>query len=132
MLVLTLVLTGCVTRPPESPQFRDALPQDAVSLEQPGPDNNSSGDDGVINILALSGGGAYGAYGVGILNGWSERGTRPQFDIVTGVSTGALMSVFAFLGPHYDARLRDLYTNTRKEDIFTSKGITGPVWRQSV
>ncbi len=125
VLALVLVLAGCVTRPAESPQYRDALPQEAVSLEQPEPINNSAGDDGVINILALSGGGAYGSYGVGILNGWSERGTRPEFDIVTGVSTGALMSVFAFLGPHYDARLRDFYTNTKKEDIFTSRGIRG-------
>ena len=50
-----------------------------------------------INILVLSGGADNGAYGAGLLNGWSDRGTRPRFDIVTGVSTGALTAPFAFL-----------------------------------
>src|SRR5262249_23107016 len=53
------------------------------------------------HILALSGGGLFGAYGVGVLTGWSEAGTRPTFDVVTGVSTGALMATFAFLGSEY-------------------------------
>src|SRR3954469_7036374 len=59
------------------------------------------------HFLALSGGGLYGAFGVGVLNGWSAAGTRPEFDAVTGISTGALMSTFAFLGPQYDQYLRD-------------------------
>ena len=49
--------------------------------------------------LALSGGGGSGAFGAGVLNGWSESGTRPEFTIVSGVSTGALIAPFAFLGP---------------------------------
>ncbi len=61
--------------------------------------------------LALSGGGGGGAFGAGVLNGWSESGTRPQFTIVSGVSTGALIAPFAFLGPDYDDRLRQIYTN---------------------
>jgi len=61
--------------------------------------------------LALSGGGGSGAYGAGVLNGWSESGTRPEFTIVSGVSTGALIAPFAFLGPDYDERLRQVYTN---------------------
>jgi len=61
--------------------------------------------------LALSGGGGSGAYGAGVLNGWSESGTRPQFTIVSGVSTGALIAPFSFLGPDYDDRLRQVYTN---------------------
>ena len=61
--------------------------------------------------LALSGGGGGGAYGAGVLNGWSESGTRPEFTIVSGVSTGALIAPFAFLGPDYDDRLRQFYTN---------------------
>jgi predicted acylesterase/phospholipase RssA len=52
-----------------------------------------------------------GAYGAGVLNGWSESGTRPQLTIVSGVSTGALIAPFAFLGPDYDHRLRQVYTN---------------------
>lgn len=81
--------------------------------------------DNKMTILALSGGGAYGAYGVGILNGWTERGDRPEFDAVTGVSTGALISVFAFLGPQYDGVLRKLYTETSQDQVFTSRGIGG-------
>ena len=58
------------------------------------------------NYLALSGGGVYGAFTVGVLNGWTESGRRPQFDVVTGISTGALIATFAFLGPEYDEVIR--------------------------
>jgi predicted acylesterase/phospholipase RssA len=64
-----------------------------------------------FTYLSLSGGGAEGAYGAGILNGWSETGTRPEFTLVSGVSTGALIAPFAFLGPKYDSTLRELYTS---------------------
>src|SRR5262249_41381568 len=56
-------------------------------------------------VLVLSGGGMYGAFTAGVLAGWSETGTRPNFDCVTGVSTGALIATIAFLGPDYDATL---------------------------
>lgn len=69
--------------------------------------------------LALSGGGAYGAFGAGFLNGWTATGERPVFKIVTGVSTGALMAPFAYLGPRYDALLQRIYTTTTRDDIFT-------------
>ena len=64
--------------------------------------------DGRIHYphLALSGGGANGAFGAGFLNGWTATGTRPTFKIVTGVSTGALMAPYAFLGPDHDQALR--------------------------
>ncbi|KQU05537.1 alpha/beta hydrolase [Methylobacterium sp. Leaf469] len=61
--------------------------------------------------LALSGGGGDGAYGAGILNGWTESGKRPEFSLVSGVSTGALIAPFAFVGPEYDAVLKDIYTS---------------------
>ncbi|MEO0681104.1 MAG: patatin-like phospholipase family protein [Pseudomonadota bacterium] len=67
--------------------------------------------------LALSGGGAAGAFGAGLLAGWSERGDRPEFDIVTGVSTGAIIALFAFLGPDYDAQLREFYTQYSTADL---------------
>ena len=63
-----------------------------------------------VNVLALSGGGAGGAFAAGLLDGWTRRGTRPSFDVVTGVSTGALIAPFAFLGSAYDATLARLYT----------------------
>ena len=71
-----------------------------------------------LNVLAISGGGAYGAFDAGVLQGWSESGSRPTFDVVTGVSTGALIATYAFLGPEYDAYVRDAYVNSRAEDIF--------------
>jgi predicted acylesterase/phospholipase RssA len=78
------------------------------------------GADGLIHYahLALSGGGASGAFGAGFLNGWAQAGDRPRFKIVTGVSTGALMAPFALLGPAYDGALRDFYTTTSSRDIF--------------
>lgn len=78
-----------------------------------------------LNILALSGGGADGAFGAGLLVGWSEAGTRPEFDIVTGVSTGALMSTLVFLGPAYDSALTALYTATQSHHIYSARGIDG-------
>ena len=71
-----------------------------------------------VTMLALSGGGDEGAYGAGLLNGWTKSGTRPQFTVVTGVSTGALIAPFAFLGPEYDASLKRVYTQTGAKDIF--------------
>jgi hypothetical protein len=72
------------------------------------------------NVLILSGGDANGAFGCGVLNGWrNAAGGRPKFDIVTGVSTGALMAVFAFLGEEQDdATLREVYTTLRDKDVF--------------
>lgn len=69
--------------------------------------------------LALSGGGGGGAYGAGVLNGWTESGRRPEFTVVSGVSTGALIAPFAFLGPAYDARLRQLYTDGEAQNLFS-------------
>lgn len=63
-----------------------------------------------LNYLALSGGGSAGAFGAGLLVGWTASGKRPEFDIVTGISTGALIAPFAFLGPAYDTQMREVYT----------------------
>jgi len=89
------------------------------------PEDFPADADGVIEHphLALSGGGANGAFGAGFLQGWSRVGNRPLFKTVTGVSTGALMAPFAFLGPAYDETLRDFYTTTRQEDIFARRSI---------
>jgi predicted acylesterase/phospholipase RssA len=74
-----------------------------------------------FNILVLSAGGAYGAYPAGVLAGWSEAGTRPQFDVVTGVSTGALVATLAFLGPERDAELKRFYTQVTDRDVFARR-----------
>ena len=76
---------------------------------------------GHFNILALSGGGSNGAFGAGILNGWSAAGTRPIFKIVTGISTGALIAPFAFLGEGYDQVLKQVYTSVETKDIMKLK-----------
>jgi hypothetical protein len=68
-------------------------------------------------ILALSGGGANGAYGAGLIVGWTETGRRPQFDVVTGVSTGALAAPFAFLGPAWDDKLKSAYVGGKAQNL---------------
>ncbi|TDQ82025.1 patatin-like phospholipase [Dongia mobilis] len=77
-----------------------------------------------LNLLSLSGGGQNGAFGAGFLNGWREAGTRPQFDLVGGVSTGALLATHAFLGtPEDDALLEEMYTGISAEDIYEDRGL---------
>ena len=76
-------------------------------------------------FLAISGGGSDGAFGAGLLVGWSARGTRPEFEAVTGVSTGALIAPFAFLGPKYDKQLRDIYTRHSTEDLLIPMVLAG-------
>jgi len=69
------------------------------------------------NYLAISGGGANGAFGAGLLIGWTATGQRPEFSMVTGVSTGALTAPFAFLGSDYDDEMKEVYTTTTTKDI---------------
>jgi len=76
-----------------------------------------------FDVLALSGGGSNGAYGAGLLVGWTKRGERPEFDIVTGVSTGALTAPFAFLGPAWDDRLAEAYTGKDAGRILRPRGL---------
>nr|WP_234908125.1 patatin-like phospholipase family protein [Ensifer canadensis] len=77
------------------------------------------------DYLAISGGGANGAFAAGVLTGWTKRGDRPAFEVVTGVSTGALAAPFAFLGPRYDAELKEVYTAYGDRDIMRSRGLLG-------
>jgi hypothetical protein len=82
--------------------------------------------------LALSGGGGDGAYGAGVLAGWSRTGTRPQFAIVSGVSTGAFIAPFAFLGPRYDGVLRDIYTGGYAASLAGEPNLLGVVFGTSL
>lgn len=77
------------------------------------------------NILMISGGGAGGAFGVGVLAGWSTTNTRPRFDVVTGVSTGALIAPYAFLGPAYDKTLVHLFTSGVAQELVAINGPFG-------
>jgi len=83
-------------------------------------------------FLSVSGGGSNGAFGAGLLVGWTASGTRPQFDIVTGISTGSLIAPFAFLGPAYDGSLREAYTEVTGKDLYKKKGILSIVGSDSI
>src|SRR5271168_4646101 len=82
--------------------------------------------------LAISGGGENGAYGAGILTAWTEVGTRPVFKAVTGVSTGALIAPFAFLGSAYDKDLERFYTTIDKNQVMVSRGLISGVLGDSL
>lgn len=73
------------------------------------------------HLLSLSGGGDNGAFGAGLLTGWTKHGGRPKFKLVTGVSTGALIAPFAFLGSEYDTALTDVYTNISPSRVFEKR-----------
>ncbi|MEM7671035.1 MAG: patatin-like phospholipase family protein, partial [Pseudomonadota bacterium] len=85
--------------------------QERIALEGKVP------NDGLYDVLVLSGGGPDGAFGAGLLNGWTQRGDRPEFSLVTGISTGALIAPFAFLGSEYDDDVKRFYTETTTDDI---------------
>ena len=89
----------------------------------------SSGDEDAFKrpryYLSISGGGANGAFGAGLLKGWSESGTRPEMTIVTGISTGALIAPFAFLGSDYDDELEQLYTQLSTKDLVVKRSLIG-------
>jgi predicted acylesterase/phospholipase RssA len=133
LAALGLTLAACAAaRPLELEDVRTETPVGAVELfDSTGHPINSQLPDfaGMVkpelNILVLSGGGADGAFGAGVLVGWSETGLRPRFDTVTGVSTGALMATLVFLGSEYDPVLKDVYTTVSSDDIYKKKGIKG-------
>ena len=139
-VALLLILTGCVSVPERQP----LPPEYTLKAGIPGiPDARFWGDEwptfaserwekfsaadfrsefgGIYNkphnYLAVSGGGANGAFGAGLLIGWTATGKRPEFSMVTGVSTGALTAPFAFLGSDYDNQLKEVYTSTSTKDI---------------
>ncbi len=148
VLALQLTVTGCATpeRLPAVPQVSSAqakLPmgpvrflvaretesfaaeamQSAAKEKAYLASKGASGPLPPVSFLAISGGGDNGAFGAGLLNGWTAAGTRPEFKGVTGVSTGALIAPFAFLGPKYDHVLEEVYTTTSQRDIFKKRSI---------
>ena len=131
LLIALSLVSACAMRPKETEDIRTEIPTEAVdptaiTVDALGVDNREKGTgDGVHTILALSAGGADGAFGAGVLAGWTANGTRPEFDVVTGVSTGALLAVLAFLGPEYDGLMKELYTTQTNESIFKKRGLSG-------
>ena len=154
-IILALLLQGCATLRPRNPLPEDleskvqvpGMPAvrawgDEVSevftefaLESVKQEKAALGKDFVKKpavFLALSGGGDDGAFGAGVLCGWTAHGDRPQFKLVTGISTGALIAPFAFLGSSYDDTLRYLYTGITSKDIFRMKSLLTVLWRDSI
>ena len=84
------------------------------------------------NYLAISGGGPNGAFGAGLFVGWTESGTRPEFTMVTGISTGALTAPFAFLRSDYDDTLKEVYTTTSTKDILKERNIFSAIFGDSM
>jgi predicted acylesterase/phospholipase RssA len=93
----------------------------AKSRATRGESSDKAGTRGAATFLAISGGGDDGAFGAGLLVGWTAHGDRPEFSVVTGISTGALSAPFAFLGPDYDHALKSVYTETAASDIFSDE-----------
>ena len=126
-----LLLAGCATRQTASGFAAPALARLAI-VSAADDDGTPIGDPPPSrqvgkrhDVLLLSGGGSLGAFGAGVLAGWSQAGTRPQFDVVTGISTGALMATLAFLGPSHDAELARAYVETTKKDVMKRRGVIG-------
>jgi len=92
----------------------------------------NNGSLGLANFLAISGGGEDGAFGAGLLVGWTESGTRPEFKVVTGISTGALTAPFAFLGPRYDAQLKAVYTTIGAKDVLEERGLLAAIFQDAL
>jgi len=157
LLLLILLAVGCSDPrvPAESPKLTDqatvlgipnarfhpdtqtdAMVQEALSaLERERAARASAGvTNGPLppaNFLAISGGSDDGAFGAGLLVGWSEAGMRPEFKLVTGVSTGALIAPFAFLGSDHDPQLRAVFTGVEPDDIFERRSILTVLFKDS-
>ena len=149
--VLVLLLVACVGAACSHPQRVPAVPQDLTERAElpglPGIRFYTDGDPAIPagiaiaavernmayhaerdggpptrrDLLAISGGGDNGAFGAGLLVGWTAAGTRPEFDVVTGISTGALSAPFAFLGPDYDDELREVYTTISTDNVLEKR-----------
>ena len=154
-VVILLVIQGCATmgaRQPLPAALEDQvqvprLPHVRAWADRPSQSLNESAIESIsqeraayceeslkepVVFLALSGGGDDGAFGAGILCGWSAAGTRPRFKLVTGISTGALIAPFAFLGPEYDPQLKAVYTTVSQKQIFHQKSLLTALWRESL
>lgn len=147
-IALTLALQSCASAPPRNAvpeeqvgratipggsiarMWGDQMPADAEARFELIREQLASNDDEDVftrphYYLSISGGGANGAFGAGLLKGWSESGTRPEMTIVTGISTGALIAPFAFLGSDYDDKLEQLYTTLSTKDLIKKRSLIG-------
>lgn len=133
-----VLLAGCATRP-DAPSYETPTLARMAIVSAADENGTPLGDPPPVrqvgkrhDVLLLSGGGSVGAFGAGVLVGWTKAGTRPQFDVVTGISTGALMATLAFLGPSRDADLTRAYTQVTSKDVMKRRGIIGFAKRASL
>jgi Patatin-like phospholipase len=104
----------------DEPGFAISAATNKDSARLPWPASGATEEHRQISkLLAISGGADNGAFGAGLLVGWSGAGNRPAFDLVTGVSSGALIAPFAFLGKERDGQLREIFTKYERKDIYT-------------
>jgi len=96
---------------------------DPTGLSRTAPFSDRQRKSTSIDVLALSGGGAEGAFGAGVLVGWTQAGNRPEFSVVSGTSSGALIAPFAFLGASRDPTLKDLFTSGIAETLLRVDGL---------
>jgi hypothetical protein len=155
LTILTMALQGCATpaRQPAVPmgledqaqvpgfadvRYRIGFGKDMAAMAQEGLESYrreeaqlaASGRSGQLPpavFLAISGGGDNGAFGAGLLCGWTAAGDRPVFKLVTGISTGALIAPFAFLGSSYDAQLKEFYTTISQKDILEKRSMLAAI-----
>lgn len=115
--------------------FGDKIQTQDLSYKNTQHPTKSKSDKKTLNYLAISSGGENGAFAAGLLYGWTYKGDRPQFDIVTGVSTGSIIAVYAFLGKAYDQDLKKIYTNYTYKDVIetgTIQLVRGVLWDTSI
>lgn len=121
---------------PDDPESIEAMIKAATASiaaeEAAGVKPDADGNLPPVSFLAVSGGGDDGAFGAGLLVGWTRAGDRPEFKLVTGVSTGALTAPFAFLGPDYDDELKEVYTTITSENIFIQRGILAALFNDGM
>lgn len=106
-------------------QIDDIVAQEAPEIQRRLLARIRAGGEPTTDYLAISGGGEDGAFGAGLLSGWSKAGSRPQFDLVTGISAGALIAPFAYLGPRHDRELKEIFSKYTPDQIYTSSILPG-------
>jgi predicted acylesterase/phospholipase RssA len=155
MVLCSVLLSACASAPPRTvplpegladqatvlglPKVRtwaDALPSKMRQQESAVEQEIRERYSGVIGVehhyLALSGGGENGAFAAGLLSGWTEAGTRPSFTVVTGISTGALIAPFAFLGSEYDDEITHVYTHYSMDDLVDRRAVVNIIRNDSI
>tara|TARA_R100000687_G_scaffold65543_1_gene54247 strand:- start:1140 stop:2261 length:1122 start_codon:yes stop_codon:yes gene_type:complete len=124
LVIVVSLATACAPRIERVPLAPGEI---GLAYGVPGSQNRSNLDVNVVPgpAIAFSGGGQKGAFGAGVMVGWTARGDRPEFAVVTGVSTGAILALFAFLGPEYDKTIKTLYTRHRTRDLLRRNYLSG-------